>query len=517
MIKIFKILLINTGFKFDINDIPSWISKERFKIVYPEWLSWIIRNNSAALVSINSQGYVIELGRRVTSSVQACATIGDLLTPTVMRSPKLDFLMPFQASGVNWLLQESKRILADDMGLGKTVQAVAAALQLATTMSRPIRILVVCPTSMEIPWVEHFHRFAPILTSTLLRSNQLGSVSQRCHVSIASFGLVRSKEDIQSQQWDLLIVDEAHRLRNEGTLIQDVIARLNTDRRWFLTGTPFERDSADLVGLLRSIGMRAFSGPPNRYSALEIESALKLITLRRTKANVKIEIPEPIEEIITVSLSASQQSAYKKTTDDINTKKLSLFAGFTKLRIISDFDPETGNSSKLDLALNKLIEHAKIGRKSVVFSFLLEPLNILSKRLIELSLPFKILHLRGDMSAGQRSDTVNEFIIAPRASILLASSGACAEGITLTVADMAILINEWWNPSTNSQIIARLVRFGQTQQCKIIKLRSQGTVDERLANILYIKSVESQRIFKLLESGKSKAAVEILQKLCINN
>jgi SNF2 family DNA or RNA helicase len=479
---------------------PDWLCLQRLKQVHQPWIRWLMRSDAGAETRLRKTGYVLAIGRPRPSSGESNPNLGDLFTPTVTPVPHQPYLTPYQLEGRDWLLSDPVRLLADEMGLGKTVQATAALAKLACQSEYPLRALIVCPTSVVRVWLEHIRRFGSPLWSAGWNRSKTGVLPHVTVTSIAS--LSRNPPDYQ-KQWDVLVVDEAHKIRNEGTAAQAAVKQIASERRWFLTGTPLERDDKDLRTLLAAMRVRGFEAANHSYSELEIDSAIARISLRRTKLQVRLEVPRPVEKIEVLSMMTPQKGTYEAIRLAAIAGKIELFAAIGKLREIADYDPGTKTSNKLAYCLEVSRRAAQAREKAVLFSFTLEPLRVLEESLCEDG-ACEVFWLRGDMSAAERETSIDKFSRSSRGCVMLASSRACAEGVTLTAATVAVLINEWWNPSTNDQIAARIVRFGQTKSCSIIRLRSADTIDERLAAILGRKDTRYRALLEVIERGSAR-------------
>ena len=483
--------------------LPEWLSMDRLNKVHAAWVAWIRQRDVRADAKLGARGYELVLGRRRGASL-ARPTFGDILTPTVWGTPEQAYLKDYQVVGRDWLLAGQRRLLADEMGLGKTVQVVAAMAVLACQRDAPLRALVVCPTSVVHAWLQHLDKFGAPLWGQEWARHEMRTEGHVTVVSHATFA--RTGASVESK-WDLLVVDEAHRARNRGTQVHAAIERITASQRWFLSGTPLERDDADLVGLLRVLGVRGFETPSHVFSRREIDSAVARVSLRRTKADTQIGVPTCVYETALLPMEPAQSKAHEEVRRAVLAGSIDLFAGINRMREIADIDNVTGQSNKVAYCLRAITSYCDAGEKLVVFSFLLEPLDLLA-----LQLPRRYqdccYRICGDLNARDRQHQISEFSKCRGGAVMLASSRACGEGITLTAANRAILINEWWNPSTNDQITARLVRFGQQRECTITRLRSAGSIDERLSDVLASKMDRYTEILRLLsrQSGQSVSA-----------
>jgi len=427
-----------------------------------------------------------------------------------------DDLYPFQREGVAWLLRNSKAILADDMGLGKTIQVIGAVRRLYR-YGRIESCLVIAPRTLLANWLAETDKWAPeLITQRLKFTNRTftparwrGAVA-RAHVLLASYEDLRGLwDDLQDQPPDLIVADEAHRLRKADSLTHKAMRRILSPRLWALTGTPVERDAQDLACLLSLLEPRRFAIDDHRHGIDAMRARARPYLLRRTKDLVLPELPEATEYIETVDLHPAQRQAYKSALSSAGRRADGGYlAVFNKLRSICDIDPDTGESSKLGRA-SELIESAVAdGCKTVVFSYMLEPLRQLHERLTAAHGNIAAM-LTGEQTLDQRKKAVERFKTGTDCWVLLASSRVASEGLTLTEANRVIFINRWWNPSTNSQAVDRVVRIGQRKPVTVHYLTCTNTVEDRLQPLLNRKEMTFDQLIEALQH-RPEAVHELL-------
>ena len=417
-----------------------------------------------------------------------------------------DDLYPFQRRGVAWLLRNHKAILADDMGLGKTIQVIAAIRRLYR-YGRIESCLVIAPRTLLANWLTEADRWAPDLIAQRLDFTSRGftpahwrGAVARAHILLASYEDLRSLwDDLEGQPPDLIVADEAHRLRKAESLAHQAMRKVPAPRLWALTGTPVERDAQDLACLLSLLQPRRFAIDDHRHGLDTLRVRARPYLLRRTKDLVLPELPEATEHIETVELHSSQRLAYTRAMSSIGRRtEEGYLALFNRLRSICDIDPDTGNSSKLDRAVEMIESAAADGSKTVVFSYMLEPLRHLHKRLAARHGNIAAV-LTGEQSLKERKRSVEQFKSQSDCWALLASSRVASEGLTLTEANRVIFINRWWNPSTNSQAVDRVVRIGQRKAVTVHYLTCTNTVEDRLQPLLDRKEMTFDQLIEALQ------------------
>ena len=417
---------------------------------------------------------------------------GDLVRPWLLGAPSLDALYPFQRAGVDWLRERAGAILADDMGLGKTVQVIFA-LRLLFNEAAIRSVLVACPKSLLDVWEGELLRWAPELGVAVLsppgriRDQAWGAVVGRRHVLVTNYEQLREPvAALGASTLDLVVADEAHRLRNFGAHVTAGIDRLPRRRFWALSGTPLERDLEDLATLLSLVEPTRFAPSDSRLHPASLRSAARPYILRRNKEDVLDELPPVLDRTETVELTRGQAEAYGDAVSEYRrggTPGAEL-ALLTRLRSICDLHAESGESSKIDRIMERLAVVRGRAEKAVVFAHLLAPLHELERRLESKWGSGTTRCLVGAMQAEEREKAVREFRTDPDVLALVASSRVGGEGLTLVEANHVFLLDEWWNPSANDQARDRVVRIGQKRTVYVYRFCCRGTIEERLQEIL---------------------------------
>ena len=445
---------------------------------------------------------------------------GLLVRPLLLPPTDMQFLYEYQREGVAWLLSHTRGILADDMGLGKTLQGIVAAAELIR--KGKIRfVLVAAPKSLLSTWKAEFERWAPQLMTVLAVPRESGkeeswrAVLRRFHIVITNYEQLREPpECLLSSRIDLVIADEAHRLRNWDSQTSSSVRDLSAGGFWALTGTPLERDAVDIVTLLSIIEPAKFSASDSRLPPSAMRTAARPYVLRRSKVDVLSELPPVVEVSEVIELSEPQRLAY--------VRRLSEFAAspdsnglelINDLRVLCDYDPRTKESSKAVRIVELLQDIHSSGGKAVVFSYLLEPLRILQDMLRQTDPEIGSHLFTGSLSTEDRERTLEEFRANASITALLASSRVAGEGLTLTEANNVIFFNQWWNPSANRQARDRVVRIGQERLVSVFKLRCRNTVEDYLERVLGRKTIQEEQIVGLLTEERLRAGGNNLREL----
>jgi SNF2 family DNA or RNA helicase len=446
-------------------------------------------------------------------------TAGGLVRPFLLGVPDEAHLFPYQTVGVEWLLDHGNGILADDMGLGKGVQTIAALRQLIH-FGVARGGLIVCPRSLIANWEEELSKWAPelsrlrVIPSARDKHEVWATITGRVHVLLTSYEHLRDPPPtLRTCHLDVIIADEAHRIRNLSAAVTQGIRALHWRRFWALTGTPIERDPKDLATLLSTLDPRRFTAGDSSLSLSTLRARASPYILRRLKVEVLDQLPPVLDSKETLELLPPQQRAYRRALKDTMRSggSGSFLRLINELRTICDFDPETGKSVKIE-RITEILDEIRMAReKAVVFSYLLRPLDILEAELEQTDL--ESVRLEGSMSLIERDDAIHRFKSDPSVVTLLASTRVGGEGLTLTEANHVIFLNEWWNPSSNAQARDRVVRIGQRRGVNVYRFRCKGTIEQVLDRILEAKSDTFSLILDRLADPMSEADPDVVGAL----
>jgi SNF2 family DNA or RNA helicase len=296
---------------------------------------------------------------------------------------------------------------------------------------------------------------------------------------------------------DLIIADEAHRLRKRDSLTFQSFRTIQSKYLWALTGTPIERSSEDLVVMMSLIEPRQFAMNDLSLHRSSLQARARPYFIRRTKAEVLTQLPPVIERTEIIELTDGQRKTYDRIArSGAFSNHLSQFS---KLREICDYDETTNESSKIDRIIELVNDISLANEKAVIFSYTLTPLNVLANILKSLNINYRIL--LGELSIEERKVVINEFKNEPGVVALLASTKVAAEGLTLTEANNVIFVNKWWNPSSNLQARDRVVRIGQQKVVQVTSFKAKRTLEESLERILVDKQKTFDQVISALAFG----------------
>ncbi|MDL4839267.1 DEAD/DEAH box helicase [Aquibacillus rhizosphaerae] len=485
-----------------------------------------------------------------SSSAQYSQSFRQLLTelkqPTELNFPLPDGiqaeLRDYQFVGYQWLRTLSHYhlggILADDMGLGKTLQTITYLLAEKQARDRKSPSIVVAPASLLYNWKKEFEKFAPSMTTKII----IGNKNQRRNlitednnddvdVFITSYPLLRKDVDLyEKSHFDALILDEAQAIKNHLTQTAKAVRSISATQRFALSGTPIENSLDELWSLFYTISPGLFG---NKKAFLNLDHAyISKITrpfiLRRLKKDVLDELPDKIETVQYSDLTKNQKEVYmayvdqmqQRITETIQEKgfekgKLEILAGLTRLRQICChpslfLENYSGQSGKLE-QLKELVEELKnSGKRALIFSQFSSMLKIINTSLQDEG--YDTFYLDGSTPSEKRIDMVDAFNNGEK-SVFLISLKAGGTGLNLTGADTVILYDLWWNPAVEEQAAGRAHRIGQKKVVQIIRMITEGTIEEKIYELQQKKRELVDQIIQPGETMLSKLSEKELRQL----
>jgi SNF2 family DNA or RNA helicase len=469
-------------------------------------------------------------------------------------------LYPFQREGVAFLVTNKRALLADDMGLGKTIQAIAAAAYLKQKQGLK-RALVICPASLKYQWQAEIRRFTkerveviggePAERDAIYRAaaSDGGFIApeDKPFFYVVNYELVhRDLEKLKALGADLLIVDEAQRVKNFRTKTAQAVFELPAAFVFVLTGTPLENQLMELFTIMRFIDERAlgrnpiafreryvitdhFGGVMGYQRVEEVARKIASVTLRRTKEQTLTDLPEMIEIPRWLDLTPVQRTIYQELQGQArqmlmeavwdgvqNTSALTLLQ---RLREACDsaelLDPERKDSQKVEELLSLLDDEVKtLGRQALVFTQWTRMGEILLRELTAAG--HKPAFLHGGIPTTQRPALVERF--QQGRDRILISTDAGGTGLNLQAASLVVNYDLPFNPAKLSQRVARAHRIGQTSTVVVVNLLSRNTVEEKLVRILNEKRELFQDVFGDISdlaqgSGQQLNIRELLREL----
>jgi SNF2 family DNA or RNA helicase len=416
----------------------------------------------------------------------------------------------YQLEGIAFLMPRHAALLADEMGLGKTAQAILS-LRLLFHHGQIRSALLVCPKPLMHNWARELKLWAPEVPFETFE----GGTDQRrttwlvsnCPLKLINYESLTRDADLAADDrvfFDVVVLDEAQRIKNAASKTAHVVRSLHRGRSWALTGTPIENHPDDLINLFAFIdpGRIPAETPPRHISRFASDCIL-----RRTKDVVQSDMPPKLIRDLELELSPAQKQAYKLAEEEgvVHLNELGetitvqhVFQLVMRLKQICNFDPLTGESTKLEQLLTDLEEVADSGRKALVFSQWVEPLIILAHALDR----FGPLQYHGRIPQKERTPILDRFKSDSESHVLLMTYGTGSVGLNLQFTNYVFLFDRWWNPAVEDQAINRAHRIGQKHPVTVTRFIAEETIEQRIAGILERK----RQIFNDLLSQADKPA-----------
>lgn len=434
---------------------------------------------------------------------------------TILQADRLEFPrqpFPFQLDGMAFLVPRHGAVLADEMGLGKSMQAISS-IRLLVRTGQARRVLVVCPKGLVSNWTRELADWAPELVVAVIEGDPQRRRWQwslpDVPVKVANYEVVVRDRDLVAElglSFDLVVLDEAQRIKNRGGQTSKAVRAITRQRSWALTGTPVENSADDLVGLFEFVAPGHLSErmPPRAMGAAVADHIL-----RRTKEKVLTDMPPRLNRDERIELTAEQRETYRRAEEEGVLRLADMgreatiqhvFELVLRLKQICNFDTATGESAKLDCLQAELEEVQASGRKALVFSQWVETLGRLEKSLTR----FGAIQYHGGMSTQARDQAIHRFRHDPKHSVLLLSYGAGAVGLNLQFSQYVFLFDRWWNPAIEDQAINRAHRIGAAGAVTVTRFLSVDTIEERIDEVLRKKRDLSDTI--LSEAGSPAAS-----------
>lgn len=431
-------------------------------------------------------------------------------------------LYPYQVEGALFAARAGRSLIGDEMGLGKTIQAIAAAELFARHFGVQ-RVLVVCPTSLKHQWKNEFTRFIDRDSQVIhgLRAQRQLQYREDVFCKITHYEtLARDADLIDAWAPDLVIADEAQRIKNWNTIAARALKRIVSPYAVVLTGTPLENRLEELISIVQFVDrhrlgptwrlldehqLRDDAGRVIGYRALDrIGQTLSPIMLRRRKAEVMTQLPERVDNRIFVPLTPEQRvhhdenneivmrivSRWRKTGFLSDTDQRRLQCALQNMRMVCNstylLDHETDHGQKVDelmTLLDEVLEDPTA--KAVVFSQWLGTHELIVRRLA--SRAWGHVLFSGSVPGEKRGALVDQFHNDPNCRLFL-STDAGGVGLNLQhAAAMVVNMDMPWNPAVLEQRIGRVHRMGQSRGVQVINFVGQGSIEEGMLSVLEFK------------------------------
>ncbi|KAI8561579.1 hypothetical protein RHMOL_Rhmol04G0351200 [Rhododendron molle] len=440
----------------------------------------------------------------------------------------------YQLAGLNWLIRLYENgingILADEMGLGKTLQTISLLGYLHEFRGITGPHMVVAPKSTLGNWMNEIKRFCPILRAVKF----LGGPDERKHireklliagkfdVCVTSFEMaIKEKSALRQFSWRYVIIDEAHRIKNENSLLSKTMRLYKTNYRLLITGTPLQNNLHELWSLLNFLLPEIFSsaetfdewfqisGENDQQEVVQqLHKVLRPFLLRRLKSDVEKGLPPKKETILKVGMSQMQKQYYKallqKDLEVVNAggerkrllniamqlRKCSnhpyLFQGAEPGPPYTTGEHLISNAGKMVL-LDKLLPKLKERDSRVlIFSQMTRLLDILEDYLMYRG--YQYCRIDGNTGGEDRDASIDTFNKpGSEKFVFLLSTRAGGLGINLATADVVVLYDSDWNPQVDLQAQDRAHRIGQKKEVQVFRFCTEYTIEEKVIERAYKK------------------------------
>ncbi|KAI5189198.1 DNA excision repair protein ERCC-6 [Nematocida minor] len=472
-------------------------------------------------------------------------------------------LKEHQLAGVDWMWEKVKNrrgvILGDEMGTGKTAQVLKVVERVWETVGKSV--LIVAPCTLLQNWKREMKNFDINIPVKIVRNGD-ASIQKTLrsadgnYILIAGYELVQKREaDIMRMYFDILVLDEAQRVKNRNTKISKLCRAVDARAKICITGTPIQNNLSELWSIVEMVKPGHFGDyqkfkteieGPLKQSTLKtalpedrkkgegikqhINKLISEIVLRRTKEQLGMQIPEKTEHIIYCPLSEAQQEKYASALE-MDIMRSTVMGKTNPLKTITylkgicshpsavcsidisgevpkDKKKRRSGKSKLWTESGKmktlhrlLFQWRNSKRKVIVFSQYKEVLRILEDMCSE-NIFYKI---DGDTPVHRRQEIFQIFGNSGGLEILLMTTKVGGVGVNLQQSNTVILFDMDWNPFNEEQAKGRAHRIGQMHEVEVYKFVCKGTIEETIGMVQEVKKSISEGI---LDGAKTKKAFE---------
>ncbi|GAM25015.1 hypothetical protein SAMD00019534_081900, partial [Acytostelium subglobosum LB1] len=480
---------------------------------------------------------------------------------------KAGTMRDYQIYGLNWLIQLYERgingILADEMGLGKTLQTISLLGYLSEYKGIRGPHLIIAPKSTMSGWTKEFKRWCPFLRvvkfhgnkeeRAAIKNEQL--VYKKFDVCITTYEMViKDKAVFKKFSWRYVIIDEAHRIKNENSVLSKGVRLFNSQFRLLITGTPLQNNLHELWALLNFLLPDVFSSSDDfdRWFDLEktenqqdvidkLHKVLRPFLLRRLKTEVEKSLPPKKEMKLFVGLSSMQREWYKRllSKDYEALHGMGVKGGSGRVKLLNIcmqlrkacnhpylFDgaeepPYTSgehlvtNSGKMIL-LDKLLAKLKArGSRVLIFSQMARMLDILEDYMLYRE--YNYCRIDGSTDSQSRENYIEAYNEPDsKLFVFLLTTRAGGLGITLNTADIVVLFDSDWNPQVDLQAQDRAHRIGQTKPVTVYRFVTENSMEEKMVEKAEMKLQLDAVVIqqgRLVEQNKSASPEELLSMI----
>ena len=491
--------------------------------------------------------------RALLSQLRAKTSFDEMVDPPSLEQSNL-CLRSYQHFGFKWLwwLYRNKLhgLLADEMGLGKTHQAMAL-LSAVQSEKKDFCFLVVAPTTVLSHWQDKITEFAPRLSPLMYHGRERFAFADRIAESnltlVTSYGVLhRDIGILEKNQWDVVVLDEAHYVKNNKTHTYRAVCKLPNAMRLCLSGTPFENDLRELKSIFdfllpgylgsdrffRKHILQSLVNENSIENEIVLNRLLHPFKLRRTKEAVLFDLPDKVIDYRSCALMQEQQQLYQQIVE-LKAKPISqklqennidevpvvhIFAVLNLLKqicnhplmLLGGTDINRYRSGKFELLKELVFEGIQSQQKIVIYSQYVKMVEIISKYLQQ----EKIKHVTMTGASKKRGELISQFQEDTETKVFVATLLTGGIGIDLTSASIVIHYDRWWNASKENQATDRVHRIGQNKNVQVFKLITKNTFEEKIDKLirkkqdLFEKYLEKDE--ELFKNMSRKDLIELL-------
>ena len=430
-------------------------------------------------------------------------------------------LYPYQKEGVLFSAKAGRVLIADDMGLGKTIQAITTT-EIWAKHFGVSNVLIIAPTSLKYQWKSEINKFSDrdvrVIEGAL--DKRIPQYKEKEFYKIASYGVALNDiNHINASDFDLIILDEAQKIKNWQTKTAQNIKRLKSDFAIVMTGTPLENKIEELHSIVAFLDpyrlgalfrfldrhqLKDETGKVIGYDNLnEIGNVLDGMLLRRTKATIKGQLPERTDKNYFIDITEEQREIH----DDYDSIVVRIVAkwrryGFLSekdrqrllislgcMRMVSDSTYILDQKTRHDKKITELVEILKdifetSENKVVIFSQWERMTRLVARELRDMNIEYE--YLFGGVPSKKRKGLIDNFNNDKNKRVFL-STDAGGVGLNLQTANIVINLDLPWNPAVLEQRIGRVHRLGQKENVQVINLISKNTIEHKILGTLSFK------------------------------
>lgn len=489
-----KDVLKNAGFKWNPT-FKHWITTD---LNVAAKLSNFFDNS--AVIAYNQ---LLKTKNKKIAESKAIDSVIDIPKPSDME------YMPYQKAGIEFLIKNQNILLADEMGLGKTIQVIGMLNYL-----KPKKVLIIMPLSVKRNWLNELNKWLVYKPTIEMINGKIPIFD--ADITLIHYDALKKYSDVLSDiKYDVIVVDEAHYIKNGKALRTKAILQFNANKKILLTGTPIVNRPNELFTLLKflnnpiiynSYGHLSYKGFIYRYCTIEWNNGYSTITggknleelqtklrtsgmIRRLKQDVLVDLPAKRRQMIPITLEDKKllkesilfTEKIKQKAGDWN-EIMSWLKGETALFTeMSKIRHELG-VAKIPYAISFIEDVLENENKIVVFAHHRDVIDAITEHFTNSA------KLYGGMSEKEREMQINKFNTDDNCHVFVGSIEASGVGINLQIASTAVFVELDWRPSSNSQAEDRIHRIGQKNSVMIYDL----VFDETLDAIIVSKILQKQ-------------------------